>query len=380
MDFALTEEQKMLKSTVEEFSAREIEPSAAQIELSGKLPDDMIKKLAATGLMGMVLPTKYGGAGSSILDCILAIEQLAYSGTAAWWLVSFGNSIPACLARFGPEKLQEKYFPPVCDGTSYPSIQFTEEETGSDPDALITTAMPDGSEYVINGTKRFSTFGARDGFAILYARDETGKCSAFIVEKKVKGYTAQKPWELMGQGGIEAVDVLLENVRTPKDTLLGNKGEGINILLHCIALEKITQCAACVGIAQAALDEALKYAGARMARGKPMSAMQGIRWMLAEMHSKVQAARWLTYRTAFIYDQQSSDFMDEAASAKLFVAPAAIEVVETARRIHGAYGYTREFKIERLYRAITGATAIAVSLEINKAIAGASLLKKKGGA
>lgn len=375
MKFELTAEQAMLQKMARDFSRREIEPIAPQIDRSEKLPDDLIRKLAGIGLMGMVVPRKYGGADASTISCILAIEQLAYSGTAAWWLVSFGNSIPDCIAHFGSEKQRKTYLPHFCDGTAYPSIQFTEEETGSDPEALVTLAKPDGNEYVINGMKRFSTFGAKDGYAILYAKDETGKCSAFIIKKNVRGYTSPKTWELMGQGGIEAADVYLEDVRVHKDNLLGKKGEGFNILLHWIALEKITQCAACVGIAQAALDEAIKYAKNRTVRGKPMSGMQGIRWMLAEMHSKIEAARWLTYRTAFLYDRKASNFMDEAASAKLFVAPACIEVVEKARHIHGAYGYTRDFKIERLYRAISGATAIATSLEINRSIVGTSLVR-----
>ncbi|MFC1910320.1 acyl-CoA dehydrogenase family protein [Chloroflexota bacterium] len=375
MDFELTEEQKLLGQTVKEFTKREIEPMCAQIEDAGKLPDTLIKKMSAMGLMGMVVPRQYGGAGANVLDCILSIEQLAYSGNAAWWLVSFGNSIPDCLSQFGSEELKRKYLPPVCDGSSYPSIQFTEEETGSDSEAITTTAVLKGQEYLINGRKRFSTFGARDGFAITYARDETGKISAFVLDKNTAGYSAEKVWELMGQGGVEAVDVRLENVRVPQENMLGNRGEGINYLLNWIALEKVTQCAACVGMAQAALDEAIKYAGARVIRKKPLSAMQGIRWSLADMHSNIQAARWLTYRTAFLYDHKSPDFMNEAASTKLFVAPAAIEVVEESRRIHGAYGYTREMKIEGLCRAVSGATAIAVSLEINRSIVGASLLK-----
>ena len=365
----------MLQTMVGEFTEKEIEPIAEKIDREGRLPDDLIKKLAGIGLLGMVIPKKYGGDEADNLSCILAIEQLAYSGTGVWWLVGFGNSIPDCIVHFGSEEQKEKYIRPLCDGTAYPSIQFTEEETGSDPEVLITTAVPDGDDYVINGMKRFSTFGARDGYAILYVKDETGKCSAFVIKKNVEGYSAPKVWDLMGGGGVEAADVYFENLRVPKENLLGKKGDGFNILLYWIAAEKIEQCAACVGLAQAALDEAIKYTNSRMMKGKPISSMQGIRWMLAEMHCKIEAARWLNYRTAFLQDQKAPNWMTEAAAAKLFVVPTTMEVVETARRIHGGYGYTRDFKIERLYRAIAGATAIAVSLEINKSILGASLVK-----
>ena len=375
MDFNLTEDQLMLQTMVKEFTEREIEPIADRIDQAGRLPDDLIKKMAQLGLFGMTVKQKYGGTEVGNLSCILAIEQLAYSGTGAWWLAGLNNSIAESIAHFATEEQKEKYLKSFCDGTAYPSIQFTEEETGSDPEVLITTAIPDRDSYVINGMKRFITFGARDGYATLYAKDDTGKCSCFIIRKNVKGYSAPKIWELMGGGGIEAADVYFEDMAIPEENLLGNKGEGFNVLLFWIAIEKVEQCAAAVGIAQAALDEAVKYAGSRLSRGKPISDMQGIRWMFADMRSKIEAARWLTYRTAFLQDQKAKDWMMQAAIAKLSVVPAAVEVVEMARRIHGAYGYTREFKIERLYRAIAGATAIAVSLEINKSIVGSLLAR-----
>ena len=365
----------MLQAMVREFSEREIEPIAVQMDQEGRLPDDLIKKMAQLGLLGMTVPKKYGGTEAGNLRCILAIEQLAYSGTGAWWLVGFNNSIPECIVHFGSEEIKQKYLRPLCEGRAYASIQFTEEDTGSDPEALITRAIPDGNSYVINGMKRFSTFGARDGYATLWAKDETGKCSCFMLQKNVEGYTASKIWNLMGGGGIEAADVYFENMRVPKENLLGNKGEGFDILLHWIAAEKVEQCAVCVGIAQAALDEAVKYAKSRMSRGRPIAGMQGIRWMLADMQSKIEAARWLTYRAAFLQDQGAANWMTEAAAAKLFVVPTTMEVVEMSRRIHGGYGYTKEFKIERLYRAIAGATAIAVSLEVNRSIVGAWLTR-----
>ena len=375
MDFNLTEDQLMLQTMVREFTEREIEPRATQIDREGRLPDDLIKKMAQIGLLGMTIPKQYGGTEAGNLSCVLACEQMAYSGTGAWWLMGFNNSIPECIAHFGSEELKRKYIKPLCDGTAYASIQFTEEGTGSDPEAIITTAIPDGDNYVVNGMKRFSTFGARDGYAVLYAKDEAGECTAFVIEKNVEGYTASKVWELMGGGGMEAADVHFDNMKVPKANLLGEKGKGFNALLYWISTEKIEQCAACAGIAQAALDEAVKYAKSRMMREKPISGMQGIRWMLADIQAKIEAARWLTYRAAFLQDQGAPDWMTEAAAVKLFVVPAMLEVTEMARRIHGAYGYTKEFKIERLYRTIAGAASIATSLEINRSIVGAALVR-----
>ena len=174
----------------------------------------------------------------------------------------------------------------------------------------------------------------------------------------------------MGGGGIETSDVYFQNMPVPQENLLGKRGKGFDILLYWIAIEKIMQCSANIGIAQAALDEAVTYARSRKSRGKSISSMQGIKWMLGDMQCKLEAARWITYRAAFLLDQQSADWKNEAAVAKLFVVPSTLEVIDLARQIHGCYSYTRDFKIERLYRAAAGATGIATSLEINKSIVG----------
>jgi alkylation response protein AidB-like acyl-CoA dehydrogenase len=374
MEFDFTEEQILLRQSLREFTKREIEPLAAEIDSQGILPDDLLRKMAQIRLPGMILPPQYGGSGASSLSCVLAIEQIGYSGTGAWWLAAFTNSIPECIIRFGTDDQKKKHLRPVCEGNVYPSIQFTEENTGSDPEALITTAIPDGNHYVINGMKRFSTFGARPGYAILYAKDETDKCSAFIVEKNRKGYSTSRNYDLMGGGGIETADVFLEDLIVPEENLLGVKGDGLSILLYWVAYEKIQQCAACLGIAESALDEARKYAKSRIVRGKPMARLLSIRSMLAEMYSRLQAARWLTYRAAFLKDSDAPGWMTEAAAAKLFVVPTVMEIVEMARQIHGAYGYTKEYKIERLNRAIAGASVIAVGLEINRSIVSAPLI------
>jgi alkylation response protein AidB-like acyl-CoA dehydrogenase len=391
MDFNLTEDQLAIQKLAAEFNKREIEPEAAKIERDGRLPDDLIKRYAQNGFLGLTLPKIYGGAEAGNLACTLAIEQLAYSGCGAWWVVGFNNSIPESIAHFGSDKIKDKYLRAFTDGTGYASIQFTEAETGSDPSALTTTSVIDGDSYVINGEKRFSTFGARPGYSVTYTKDENGKCTAFVIEKSGLGYSAPRVVELMGGGGIEASDVYFENFRVPQENVLGEPGKGLDILLFWISTEKVQQCAASVGIAQAALDEAIKYVKTRMSRGKPISSMQGIRWMLAEMQGKLEACRWLAYKTAFSQDQALglaktgsqhepahkllASWQTEAAATKLFVVPTATEIVEMSRRLHGAYGYTKELKIERLYRSIAGFSVIATSLEINKSIVGGELVK-----
>ena len=375
MDFTLSDEQLMIQKMARDFARKEIEPIAVEIDKAGRLPDDMMERMAKVGFLGMTVPKEYGGTQAGVLASILVLEQLAYAGTGAWWIAGFNNSIPECIAHFGSEEIKKKYLPPLCDGRAYASIQFTEPDTGSDPRMLVTTAVPEGDYYVINGVKRFSTFGARDGYATHYAKDEDGKCTCFVLQKNVEGYKAEKLWELMGGGGMEASDVYLDNVKVPASNILGQKGNGFSVLLHWIAHEKLEQCAVNTGISQAALDEAGRYSKERMLKDKPMAAMQGIQWKLADMYVKLEAMRWLAYRAAFLADRGDPGWETEAAAAKLFCVPESLEVVQQSLMLHGGYGYSKEFKIERLYRAAVGSSVIATSIEINRSIVGASLVR-----
>jgi alkylation response protein AidB-like acyl-CoA dehydrogenase len=375
MDFTLNEKQKMLQTLVKDFTRKEVEPRWKEMEISRRIPDDLLKKLNDIGLFGMTVPAEYNGTSMGSFEHLLAIEQLAYSGTPGWWPVAFNNSLPETICKFGTPEQKQRFVSNMFDGRKCFSIQFTEPDTGSDSRALKTTARPDGDYYIINGQKRFSTFGARDGTAIVWARDEEGGCTAFLVDKNCDGYSAPKIWELMGTGGIEPADVEYNNVRVHKDQLFHKKGKGFEALLYWIAIEKVEGCIVAVALAQAALDEAVKYTKSRIVGCKPMSDMQGIRFELADLHGKIEACRWLTYRTEMLHETADPSFQTEAAACKLFVQPVVTDVINTALRLHGAYGYTTDFKIERLYRAQPGNVVISVSLEINKAIVGASLVK-----
>ncbi|MFC1872585.1 acyl-CoA dehydrogenase family protein [Chloroflexota bacterium] len=374
MNFKFTENQSSIVALAKKFNQSELEPIATKIDSSGKLPKDIIVKMAKVGLLGMCAPESYGGAQAGTFVSALACEQLAFSGTGAWWLVGFCNSITDCIAQFGNEFLKEKYIRRTCEGRVYPSFQFTEEETGSDPNAFITKAIPNGDVYIINGKKRFSTFGARNGYALVFAKDDAKLCSVFIVNKKCEGYVVLKKWDLMGSGGIEAVDIEYRDICINNTNLLGSKGKGLDVLRYWIAIEKIQQCAACVGIAQAAYEEAVRYTKSRKMKGTPLSHLQGIRWLLADMYAKIEAARLLTYKAANLKDRAVADWEVQAAASKLFVVPTTQDIVLSAKRIHGSYAYTKGAKIERLYRAIAGADGIATSLELNKSIVSSYLL------
>lgn len=374
MDISLSNEQILIQKTAEEFRIKEIDPQAIRMDKEGKIPDKLLKKYKNVGFLGMSVPKEYNGTGAGSFAHLLVIEKLAYSGTSAWWPVAFNNSVPETICRFGTPEQRNKYVKPCLDGVRLFSVQFTEPDTGSDPKALLTRSKPNGEDYVINGIKRFSTFGARPGPAIVWTRDEREGCTCFIVEKLTDGYSFSKKWDLMGCGGVEAVDVSYDNYQVKKSQILGKKGKGLDVLLYWISVEKIEGCIVAVALAQAALDEAIKYTKDRKAGGRPVSNMQGIRFELADMYAKIRACRWMTYCSAKLLETNSPELHREAAACKIIVQPLMSQVVETALRLHGGYGYTKDFKIERLYRAQIGNSVISVSLEINKSIVASSLL------
>jgi alkylation response protein AidB-like acyl-CoA dehydrogenase len=376
MDFALSGESKMMIKAAREFAEREIEPIIPKIEEDDELPDDLLEKFAKARMLGMMVPPEYGGIGSSALNVILIAEQLAKSASAAVFMMAMNNSVAETIYHWGSEEVRKRFISPLCDGSSYATMAFTEPGTGSDPTAVTTTATPDGEHYILNGTKRFITLGHKKGYGIFYAKDETGRITAFIVDKNSKGYTWSKPWALMGLAGQGLVDIFLKDVRVPADNILGEKGKGFHILLRWIAGERIQQMAFMVGMGQACLDESLQFAKERMVRARPMTAMQGFQWMLAEMHASVEACRWWNYRVACKQDE-GGDFQVDSAALKLFVVPTIQEVARKALQIHGSYGYCKDYKIERLYRTIAHAGITASSTELQKTIVGSALARTK---
>jgi alkylation response protein AidB-like acyl-CoA dehydrogenase len=377
MDFTLSGESKMMVKAARDFAEQEIEPIAAKIEEENTLPDDLLQRFAKARMLGMMIPKEYGGIGSSALNVILITEELAKTGSAAIYAMVLNNSVAETIYHWGSEDIRKRFIPPLCDGSSYAAMAFTEPGTGSDPTAITTIAIPDGDYFVLNGTKRFITNGHKKGYGVFYAKDETEKITAFMVDKGSTGYTWSKPYGLMGLGGQGLVDVFLKDVRVPKENILGKKGDGFHILLRWIAGEKVQQMAFMVGMAQECLNESLKFARERTARGRPMNAMQGFQWMLAEMHASIEACRWWTYRLASKQDE-GSDIQLDSAALKLFVVPTIQEVARKALQIHGSYGYCRDYKIERLYRTIAHAGITAGSTEIQKTIVGSALARSKG--
>lgn len=371
MDFELTDEQRMFQKLARDFADREIEPIAEEIEREGKIPADMLAKMARVGLLGIIAPEEYGGLEVAYLTFILAMEQVHYPCTPCTWLL-VGNELAELLNHVGTKEQREEFLPPVIEGSLLPGGVFTEAATGSYPEMLTTTARLESGYWIINGTKRFHTFGHIDGPATIFARTDEDRISAIIVPKNTDGYSCSKPWGLMGLRGLETVDTFLRDVRVPESNLLGERGNGFEILLVVTAGGKLRQAIQSVACGQRALDEAIAYAKQRTTRRGPISDMQGHRWLFAEMASRVEAARWLTYRMAFLREQ-GKDVRMESAMAKLFAGQAGEWVASQALKIHGAYGYTTEYKIERIHRAALAQELIEGTNEVQRSIVGAAL-------
>ncbi len=376
MDFALSGESKMMVKAAKDFALKEIEPVTEKIEREDALPDDLLQKFAKARMLGMMVPREYGGIGSSALNVILVAEELAKTASAAVFVMALNNSIAETIHYWGSEDIRQRFIPSLCDGSNYASMAFTEPATGSDPTAITMTAKHEGDHFILNGTKRFITNGHKNGSGVFYAKDETEKVTAYMVEKNTGGYTWSKPWSLMGLAGQGLVDVFLKDVKVSQENILGEPGKGFHILLRWIAGERIQQMAFMTGMGQECLNQSLKFAKERMVRARPMTAMQGFQWMLAEMHASIEACRWWTYRVACMQDA-GDDFQIDSAALKLFVVPTIQEVARKALQIHGSYGYCKDYKIERLYRTIAHAGITASSTELQKTIVGSALSRSK---
>jgi len=320
----------------------------------------------------MTTSTEYGGPGADEVSQSLVLEEIAKSGTGIFFFMGFAGRT---LERFGTPEQKQKYIPPLCRGENIGALMFTEAATGADPRMIETVYKADGDGYVINGAKQFVTNGAYDGPAICFAKSaETGRLSAFIIDKNCPGYNVSKQWEKMGMGAWHVVEVNLEDLRVPKGNLFGEEGNGFSLLLEHIAGERVVWAAVMLGIAQAALDEAVAYSKQRFRRETPISNTESIQYFLAEMATKVDAMRAVAYKLASMVDQGENIIVD-SAKAKIFTTDTAAEVVDISQQVHGGYGYLKELKIERLYRAAKAGKIIFASNQIMRSIIAPALLR-----
>jgi butyryl-CoA dehydrogenase len=354
MDFKLTEEQELLRKSVREFAEQYLEPIAGELDEEGRYPAEIVAKLGEMDWMGIPYPQEYGGAGADYLSYVITVEEISRSCASTGAILSAHTSL-ACwpIYQHGTEEQKQKYLVPLCKGEKLGAFCLTEPGAGTDAGAGTTTAVLDGNEYVLNGTKTFITNGPVADIFIVFAKTDKTKgtrgISAFIVPKDAPGLKVGKHENKMGIRASQTSEIIFKDCRIPKENLLGEEGKGFRIAMETLDGGRIGIAAQALGIAQAALDESIKYSKERVQFGKPICSNQAIQWMIANMATDIQAARLLTYYAAWCKDN-GLPYTKEAAMAKLFAAETASRHTSKAVQIHGGYGYIKGYKVERLMR------------------------------
>ena len=380
MDFELNEEQGLLRGLVRDFARTEIAPQAEELEERAEFPRGILAKLAGLGLMGMTVPSEYGGIRTDSLSLALALEELSKASPSVCVLLSVHCSLFChAILTFGTEEQKRRYLPLAARGEILGAFSLTEPNAGSDIQALRTKAEHRGQTYILNGQKAWVTSGGQAEALILFtaaSADPSGKkrLNAFIVERGFPGFKVSKVENKMGLHSSLTVEITLEDCQVPAQNLLGGEGRGQTIALQCLDYSRIGIAAQAVGLAQRALEEAVRYAKQREAFGGKVSDLQAIQFMIADMATQLEAARLLTYRAAVLKDS-GRPFTAEASMAKLFASEAANRVAYLALQIHGGYGYSREFPVERLYRDARVLTLYEGTSEVQRLIIARQLLK-----
>ncbi|WP_144353175.1 acyl-CoA dehydrogenase [Sporomusa termitida] len=350
----LNNEQADIQKLVREFAQKEIAPRAAAYDHSEEFPWDNIKKMAAIGLMGLPIPEQYEGMETDAVSYIIAIEEISKACAATGVILAVHTSVGTLpIYYFGTEAQKQKYIPDLASGRKIGAFALTEPNAGSDASKVATTATLEGDHYVLNGTKCFITNGAAaETFIVLASIDRskgTKGITAFIVEKATPGFSVGKKEEKMGIRASSTTEIILDNCRIPQENLLGKEGEGFKIAMTALDSGRIGIGAQALGIAEAAYQEAVKYAKTREQFGKPIASFQAISFMLADMAIQIEAARLLVYNAAALKDA-GRPFGKEAAIAKTFASDTAVKVALDAIQVLGGYGYSREYPVERLLR------------------------------
>jgi acyl-CoA dehydrogenase len=353
LQLELTGDLKMLQELARDFAANEIIPKAEHYDQSGEWPWDIFNKARKAGLVYLNIPDEYGGPGANVLEECIVGEELAYgcSGIQTALMLSQLAALPVLIA--GSEEQKERYFTQMTQKGKIMAYCMTEPDAGSDVAGIKTTAIRRGDHYVLNGTKTWITDGPVANFFTVFAKSSPGDghkgMSCFIVERDWKGVSTSKPLEKMGQHAAQACQVFFEDVEVPVENLLGREGDGFMIGMKVFDKSRPPVAAAATGVAQRALDEAVKYAAERHTFGRPLYQHQGLGFILSDMKIRVDAARALTYKSAWLVDQGRRN-TSEAAVAKAFAADAAMQNATDAVQVFGGNGYSREYPVEKLMR------------------------------
>lgn len=379
MDFSLSKEHQLLRKLFRSFTEEEVKPLAEEVDEEERYPIETVEKMAKYGFMGIPFPKEYGGEGGDNLGYTIAVEELSrYCGTTGVILSAHTSLCATPIYEFGSEEQKQKYLVPLAKGEKIGAFALTEPNAGTDAGAQQTTAILEGDHYIINGSKIFITNGGYADYYIVMAMTDksagTRGISAFIIEKDFEGFRIGKKEKKMGIRGSATCELVFENCKVPKENIIGKEGKGFKVAMKTLDGGRIGIAAQALGIAQGALDETVHYVKERKQFGRPISKFQNTQFELADMKTKVEAARLLVYQAAVAKDRKEP-FGHLAAMAKLYAAEVAMEVTTKAVQLHGGYGYTREYPVERMMRDAKITEIYEGTSEVQKMVIAAHLLK-----
>lgn len=378
MDFSFTEEHEMIRNMCKEFAENEVLPVADELDKTGQFPHKLAKRMGELGLMGICMPEKYGGAGLDTTSYLIAMEEIAYVCASTAVLMAVNNSL-VCqpIDNFANEEQKEKFLKPLASGQKLGCYGLTEPGAGSDAGAVTTSAVLKGDHYVVNGSKHFITNGAEADICVMIVSTDRRRgnrgLSALIVETNTPGFKVGKHEEKLGLHATSTCELIFEDMKVPAENLLGKEGRGFLIAMKTLDSGRISIGGQALGICRSAFDRALKYSKERVQFGKPISANQGLQWMLADMATEMEAARMLMYYAAWRKDN-GLPFAKEASMAKLKTSEVSNYVCNKALQIHGGYGYTRDYVVERNLRDARITEIYEGTSEIQRGIIAKALL------
>lgn len=379
MDFSLNKTEQLFLQMIRDFADKEVKPLAAEIDETERFPEETVKKMAAIGLMGIPVPKEYGGAGGNNILYTMAVEELSRVCATTGVILSAHTSLcEAPILENGTEEQKQKYLPKLASGEWLGAFGLTEPNAGTDASAQQTTAVLEGDHYVLNGSKIFITNGSYAHVYIIFAMTDKSKgtkgISAFIVERDFPGFSVGKKEKKMGIRGSATCELIMENCIVPKENLLGAEGKGFSIAMKTLDGGRIGIASQALGISQGALDETVKYVKERKQFGKPLSKFQNTQFQLADLATKIDASRLLVRKAAWKKDRKEP-YSADAAMAKLFAAETAMETTTKAVQMHGGYGYTREYPVERMMRDAKITEIYEGTSEVQRMVIAANLLK-----
>jgi hypothetical protein len=380
MDFLMSEEQKALKETIKNFAQKEIQPLVKEYDEKGKWPEELTQKLGEMGLLGIVIPPEYSGAGYSNLDYVIILEEISKVDPSVGLVVAAHNSLCSNhINLFGNEAQKKKYLTRLASGQTLGAWGLTESGAGSDAAAIKTKAERKGDYWLLNGSKLFITNGSLAEIAVVVAITDPEKgrngISAFILERGMEGFRAGKKEDKLGIRAADTSELIFEDVKVPAENMLGEQGTGYKAAMAILDGGRVSIAGFSLGIAAGALESSLKYSKERIQFDQPIANFQAIQWMLADGFTELEAARLLTYRAAFLEDQ-GKKIPKESAMAKLFASELAVKASSIAVQIFGGYGFTKDYPVEKFYRDSKLATIGEGTSEIQRWIIAQKVLSE----